>query len=604
MLWSATAAVLLLLAGGIAAAFAGCQGATFMYDLEQTRPALSYVSPVLETPGPRLSRRVVLAIVDGLRLDVSRELPYLDSLRARGVDTQAVSQYPTFSRPNYVNLLTGVPPAASGVRTNEHPTTVVLDTLMSRMRAAGLRSGYASDYDSMPRLFLRPPGDLPPEALEAIDVDALLETEEPEPEAIAAAIMADLRSEFDNVRYAPWPGGFRNSADLLVSEGEEDLLVMLIGVVDAAGHAYGGDSEEYREAAIRADQTLGDVLAGIDLSKDTIVVVADHGHTDAGGHGGLEPNALTVPLILAGAGVVPGAQPREPALLQDVAPTVARLLGVPPPGHGLGRTLVELLAVDDASATLFSRQDDLRRARNTAVVAKSLYEAQRKKLEQRAVRLALCAVGALALLGLAWWLRWVGGLRLDWRALVVGVPAFFLVYYMLIAVIGQRFSPSLVPAKGHIATEMLKFGAVATVVQIAAGWWALRRKVTLHDRLAAANGIALVGFVIALTPVALLWALFPAPYTEVPGPRAMVLIPAVQVSVACYAVGIGLTLLLEIVVFFARAVDPRVRVLRLERALEKTRPLAEEAASDVDRPERRRERRMRAARRSMSSSSD
>src|SRR5688500_17078387 len=236
MLWSVTAAVLLLLAGGIAATFAGCQGATFMYDLEQPRPALSYVGPVLETPGKRLSRRVVLAIVDGLRVDTSRGLPYLDDLRARGVDTTASSQYPTFSRPNYVNLLTGVPPEASGVRTNEHPTTVVLDTLMSRLRAAKLRSGYASDYDSMPRLFLRPRGEVPPEALEAIDVDALLETEEPEPEEIAAAIMADLRSEFDNVRYAPWPGGFRNSAEQLVT-GDEDLLVLLIGLVDAAGHA-------------------------------------------------------------------------------------------------------------------------------------------------------------------------------------------------------------------------------------------------------------------------------------------------------------------------------------------------------------------------------
>ena len=132
VLAQAVAAVLILTAGAVAATVAGQRGASFMYDLEQPVPALSRVVPVLDTPGPRLSHRVVLVIVDGLRYDVSLDMPYLGELRARGIAADASSQYPTFSRPNYVNLLTGVPPAASGVRTNQHPTTVLLDTLMTR----------------------------------------------------------------------------------------------------------------------------------------------------------------------------------------------------------------------------------------------------------------------------------------------------------------------------------------------------------------------------------------------------------------------------------------------------------------------------------------
>jgi hypothetical protein len=73
-----------------------------------------------------------------------------------------------------------------------------------------------------------------------------------------------------------------------------------------------------------------------------------------------------------------------------------------------------------------------------------------------------------------------------------------------------------------------------------------------------------------------------------------VLIPAVQISVACYAVGVALTLFVEVVVFFARAVDPRVRLMRLERALEKAR-LAAERSGETPLVPRKKERRARAA---------
>src|SRR5439155_21210423 len=121
----------LLVLGGVGAVKAGLAGGDFMYDLEDARPALARVPPAIEDPHtPRLARRVFLVIVDGLRLDKSYELPFLDSLRRRRLDTEAASHYPTWSRPNYVSILTGVPPSASGVRTNHHATRVLLDTLM------------------------------------------------------------------------------------------------------------------------------------------------------------------------------------------------------------------------------------------------------------------------------------------------------------------------------------------------------------------------------------------------------------------------------------------------------------------------------------------
>jgi hypothetical protein len=144
-------------------------------------------------------------------------------------------------------------------------------------------------------------------------------------------------------------------------------------------------------------------------------------------------------------------------------------------------------------------------------------------------------------------------LHLDLRVLLVSVPAFFIVYYALIGTLGQRFSPSLLPAQGHLAWTMAKYGAAAVVVQLVISLWALRDHGNLAERLAAANGIAWTGLMIAMVPAGLLWAFFPSPYVIVPGPLWLVLIPAVQVAVALAAVEVALTLAVEVVVFAARA---------------------------------------------------
>src|SRR4029077_902292 len=131
-------------------------------------------APALYDPHtPRLARRVFVVIIDGLRLDKSYELPVLDNLRRRGVDGEAQSHYPTWSRPNYVSILTGVPPSASGVRTNHHSTPVALDCLMDRAREAGLRVASATDYDVLPRLFLRPSDRTRTAELQDLDIDAM-----------------------------------------------------------------------------------------------------------------------------------------------------------------------------------------------------------------------------------------------------------------------------------------------------------------------------------------------------------------------------------------------------------------------------------------------
>lgn len=579
------AAVGILIIGIAAASWAGVLGSHFMNDLENPRPALAKLPVVASTPTPRQSQRVVVAIVDGLRLDVSRELPFLTELRERGVDAVAASQYPTWSLPNYVNILTGVPPSASGVRTNRYGISVPLDSIMDRVRAQGLRSGFSSDNTPLTMLFLDPRsatrniapaaattmsplseaepttpavvGDAPggtdgePLGIGAMPRnDDLLDDHYVTIEAAQRALLSPTAGDFDVPMYVPWPGGFRDGAELLMSQ-RLDLIVLLIGVVDVAGHQRGGASVDYRAAAYIADEALRQIATQLDFTRDTLLVVADHGHTAPGGHGGLEPDVVQVPFIAVGAGIAPGVK-LEGVQLQDVAPTLGALLGVGAPQHAVGRTLTEMLVLDAATKEAIMRQDTQRIRRNREIVVREQAQAAAAIDETRSGRLLAIGAVALVIVGLGGLAIRARGMRLRWRALAVSLPAFFVVYFTLLGALGQHMSPSFLPARGHISGELLKFAVIGCVVQILFNWIALRKHHGLAERLSAANGIAWVGLLLTLLPVAILWAYFPPPYTIVPSPTMLVLVPALQIALATYVVGTTVTLLGEIVVYWAR----------------------------------------------------
>ncbi len=526
------AAVLLVGMGAAMALRAVDSADSFRPGLNQRQPVLAGSTPALGPRPARVARRVVLVIVDGLRLRGSYGDPFLDSMRRRGVDAVARSHFPTYSRPNHVAILTGVPPAWSGVRNNAYAWPVALDSLMDRANASDLRSAYAGD--------------------------------------LAFGVGMMFHDDFAAVHYAPWPGGFAKAARLVMSQ-DYPLVVLLPGGVDAAGHARGADDHAYAVATRQIDRELASVTADLDLARDTIIITADHGHTGRGGHGGTEPDVLDVPLIMAGAGIRPGAALAGVELI-DVAPTAAALLGLPAPRHGLGRTLVEATTLTPMQRAALMRADSRRLQRNRAELDR-LHREKRPLMEQRrAWRTA--AVLAVSFIGLILVVvaHRLGVLLIDWRVLAIAVPAFPLTYYALLDLLGQRVSLSALPDRADALDMLFDFGLVSTAVQVVAGWIALRGRVVLRDRLAAANALTLCGMMVAWLPAGLMWALFgPRTFLEPPASRVMVLVPAAYIAVACHALAAAVTLGLEIVVFFARAVDPRVRLRRLERAAERER---------------------------------
>ncbi|MBK5254747.1 MAG: alkaline phosphatase family protein [Vicinamibacteria bacterium] len=286
-------------------------------------------NPSAASTGPPISSGVTVLLVDGLRLDASRRMATLNSLRARGADIEGHVGTPSFSRPGRATLVVGAPPDIHGVTTNRQRRMLAIDNLFRRVgamggtcRVAGSKIWPGLFADDIARCGVYQPG----EAKEG-------------PGAFVRQV--------PGVRAAQEKGlGF-------ILEQPAVLRIADIISTDFAAHEYGGASPEYAAEVARADAYLADLVGRLDLSKETLVVTADHGHRDAGGHGGEEPAVLAIPIVMVGVGITPSTS--AVADQADIAPTIAALLGLTLPAGSSGHVLVSVLAADDAKLQLVQR---------------------------------------------------------------------------------------------------------------------------------------------------------------------------------------------------------------------------------------------------------
>jgi hypothetical protein len=262
-----------------------------------------------------LARRVVLILVDGLRLDASRNMPRLNELRQRGADLSVRVGQPSLSYPSWTVIVSGVWQEVSGVTTNWYEGEVRVDTIFKAARDAGMPAvvvgggGWKKLYGSHLTEFVKVPGpedeNAPPEAWAQMDGDSL---------RLAIRVLDDY---------------------------PEGLILIYFGGTDELAHLYGGVSSQYLDEVQRVDGYIGLLAERLDPEKDVLIVTADHGHVDIGGHGGWEQSVLHVPLVMVGKAIRHGVYTER--LQADIAPTIAALLGIPIPVHAQGRPLVEML---------------------------------------------------------------------------------------------------------------------------------------------------------------------------------------------------------------------------------------------------------------------
>ena len=275
----------------------------FRSPLKGALPEAVPTSPVVQ--------QVVYVIVDGLRYDTSLGMPFLNSLRQKGAYAVMHSKPPSYSQPSWTTLVTGAWPDINGSpplnADYEDMKPIAVDHLFAAVRRAGMTSAIAG-FIWWQKLV---PQDLLQDGFYV----------EGEDDAADRAVLAKALEFLTTVR--------------------PNLLLVHLDQVDHAGHLYGGESAEYRQAAYAVDGMIQQIAAALDLEESVLVVVSDHGHIKRGGHGGHDAVVLQEPFVMVGKGVVPGDL--GDIEQTDVAPTIAALLGAAPPSASQGHILLDAL---------------------------------------------------------------------------------------------------------------------------------------------------------------------------------------------------------------------------------------------------------------------
>ena len=434
----------------------------------------AYRSPLAKQPpapgaplADGLTRRVVFVLIDGLRADTAADpqvMPFLNELRAQGASATVHSETPSYSAPGYTVLFTGAwPEFSDGPPMNlayEEYTPWTQDHLFAAAKRAGLTTAIAG-FDWFEKMV---PQDT---------VDGAYYTAGEDDAADRAIVAAAL----------PW-----------LRDDAHGLTLVHLLQVDYAGHHQGGPQDpRWNEAARRADELLRELVATLDLTQDTVLVTSDHGHIERGGHGGQEPVVLAEPLVMAGAGVKPGAYSDGQQV--DIAPTLAALLGTAIPAAAQGQVLTDMLDLPAGalagvqSATQMQRQG-LAAAYSAAsgqeIVVKAgddpaaaiVAARAARAMGQRLPRLLLAAA-LVGLLALAAWRRRSRTLAWMTAAALVYALIFNLKYALLD---GRTYSLSSVAS----ADDLIAAVAINAALALVLAWLALLAALRLHRRPAAA----------------------------------------------------------------------------------------------------------------------
>ncbi len=474
----------------VATAFAARRAAARTWDA-LTR----YVSPYAlangfppARPNTAQTQHLVLVLVDGLREDASRAMPFLNELRSRGADIRARAGLPSLSLPGRATLVTGAWQSVHGQATNFNARPLPVGHLFDALHRAGMTGELAAHPGTHTMVG--------PEHLSVVYTSA----KHGGPGAHdMAAFERELQEEATAAR------GLYQSA-------HPNFAQIDLAIPDEAAHAFGANSEQYRRAAQVADAELRTIASMLDLSRDVLIVTSDHGHLGVGGHGGSEELVLQIPLVMAGAGIRAGAATEGEQV--DVAPTIATLLGLEIPAMNGGRVLFDALTLSPAARAEAWRALAAQRARAADVMLRvmdpsgapapsqagtpdSAYVSQLDAViqERRAARearderkrttrqLALALLPLLAL-GLAW--RFGATTLTEIGYATLGTVAALALYGALFGAAGLGYSFSAVNAEERLGAFFnramaLAVSATAVGVLVAVTWRRSRSPVSRLD---------------------------------------------------------------------------------------------------------------------------
>jgi len=246
-----------------------------------------------------MSSKVLLILVDGMRPDAVLNNPrlkayYEDSLH----DFAAQTTFPPVTLPCHMSLFHSVGSERHGITTNtfvpqNHPVRGLVETLHDAGKTTAFFYTWAELRDlctpgeCLSFSWFMKPGQLP----------------YPEVEHRATAACKAYIDEF-----AP------------------DFAFLYLGATDEIGHDVGWMTKAYEDEVDNATSCILDITAT--LPKEyAVIVTADHGGHGRN-HGDDVPEDMTIPILYRGDEFKPGVG--RGFNIKDIAPTIAKLLGVAP----------------------------------------------------------------------------------------------------------------------------------------------------------------------------------------------------------------------------------------------------------------------------------
>ncbi|MCU6711389.1 alkaline phosphatase family protein [Paenibacillus sp. J5C_2022] len=246
-----------------------------------------------------MGEKVLLISVDGMRPDSLEAAghSFVKEMMKKGSYTlHAQTVMPSVTLPCHMSMFHSVPPERHGIVDNVYtpqvrPVAGLCEQLRSHEKVCAFFYNWSELRD------LTRPGSL----------------------AYSSYISGDISYEASNKKITEQAIDYMN-------QDAPDFTFLYLGHVDEAGHKYGWMSAEYIQAVHDSWACIEQAACAIP-EQYTVIVTSDHGGHGRG-HGTDMPEDMTIPLLMTGPTIASGKQ-IDTASILDIAPTVAKLLGVP-----------------------------------------------------------------------------------------------------------------------------------------------------------------------------------------------------------------------------------------------------------------------------------
>lgn len=258
-----------------------------------------------------MNEKVLLILVDGMRPDSLEAVnhPFMRHLIETGAYTgQARTVMPSVTLPCHMSLFHSVAPDRHGVLTNTYtPQVRPINGLCEQLRQAKKTCGFFYNWGELKDLA--------------------------KPDSLAVSCFASGHIH----TYQKANQMVTDAAIRYICENQPDFAFLYLGYTDEAGHGFGWMTEPYLQSVRESWDCIERVVRAI--SEDTtILITADHGGHDRS-HGTDMPEDMTIPLFIKGR-TVPAKLELDPVSILDIAPTIARLIGVEAAEEWEGKALV------------------------------------------------------------------------------------------------------------------------------------------------------------------------------------------------------------------------------------------------------------------------